>query len=163
MSSDERVEEELLARLHEDPRSLLTAHNVFEDVVEALGEVTEDDIEYVATRFDDRGHIDYAGGLNSTISLTPRGLQRYEELSGETVIGDYERPLLQFLYEHEQENLRSPSVDRDGVIAELDLTAEDIDTLVWYLEAVGVVDTTSGMGSEFHAVEITETGRQRVE
>lgn len=49
------------------------------------------------------------------------------------------------------------------MIAEVNLSEEDIDTLVWYLRAFGLVDTVDGMGSEFFAIEITEQGRQRLE
>jgi hypothetical protein len=139
------------------------AREVFGDVIEAVDGATEDEVDAAAIRLDDRDHLDHAGGPSSTISLTPDGLERYEDLSGETVVGgDAERELLQFLSDYDREH-SSSGVDRDRLIDELDLPAEDVDTLVWYLDASGLVGTVSGMGQEFFNVAITDRGRQRQE
>lgn len=162
MPSDAALEEAILARLHRDPRRNLVAREVVGDVVDSVDGATEDETEAAASRLDERDHLDHPGGLSSTISLRPDGLRRYEELSGETVVdGDAERELLAFLSDYEREHPDSPSVTRDRLIDELNLQAEDVDTLVWYLEASGLVETVSGMGQAFFTVGLTDQGRQR--
>lgn len=154
----------MLARLHEDPRRDLVAGEVVEDVVDAVGGTTDDDVVDAVDRLDDRDRIDHPGGLSSTVSLTPDGLRRYEELSGETVVGgDAERKLLRTLSEREREGPGSPAVDRGHLVDELDLWEAEVDTLVWYLDDAGLVETAGGIDQEFLTVAITERGRERLE
>jgi hypothetical protein len=172
MVSDDEIQEEILRILcelfEENPGNMhVNGQSLVDDVKDSLTNVDENEIIYNIERLGDNFTIDHSpsvGGLG-TISLEVRGIDRYEQLSGSTVVpADDIEVVLELLYEKERANPQAPALSRDELLDEAGLAENTLDKVVWYLKEKHWADVLTHLGTPWYAqAEITDSGRSAYE
>lgn len=166
MASEEEIQNAILGTIYdastEENNSLIstviTRSSLIESVDEQLDEVGENEVEYELTALEEDWLIKRD---KSTLQMGWRGLERYQELGGDTGLDEsFQEELLELLLEAKKENPRRAYVEKQSLMEELGTEEEILTENVFVLREVGHVELGQSLGDDYDSVQITSSGRK---
>lgn len=167
MASDDDVQEAILEILCNEFHSQPGITNLSaKSIIDRLDSerYAENDVQYNLNRLDQQHAIDHEGSIDGggLVKLNYRGIESYEQLSGESIIPDqHQMEVLQELDSEKRKNPQSGSLSRDELLDRTSLSEKELDKVVWFMKEKGQVDAVTHTGDPWWAAaSITGSGHQ---
>lgn len=165
--TERRVQNELIQttyRTFEDRPFTFTvnrqAPSLIEEVADTVDGVDRETVERVWQFTIDDEFFNRPPGGNS-LQMTHKGVQRAEDLGEDVLLDDdVQDEIMEILFAAYREDPSRPRVGRDELMEALSFGEDVVDQNLWLLEEKGFVEVNTSMGGGYHAVEITDLGRQ---
>lgn len=165
MTEEQDLERILLGEIYESSSSLISSRvmrpSLIENITNHLDGANENNVEYQLTVLEEDGLV---SNKKRQVQVTRRGLERYEELGGDTNLDDdLQEEILNVLLEAKKNDPRKPRVGKQELIDSLSEEEETVAENVWALNDVGYVELQQSLGTDYHAVSISSIGRRALE
>lgn len=163
--TEEEIQKAIFDVMYESTSSIISSHLIRSDVIteatERLNGVDENEVEYQLTVLEEDWLIKRDG---QSVQWGWKGLERYQELGGETNLDeDLQQRILETLLEEKKNDPNHPYVGKEELINRVGESEETVTENVWIQREVGNVELRQALGSDYVSVAITSSGRRTVE
>ncbi|WP_089649736.1 toll/interleukin-1 receptor domain-containing protein [Halobacterium hubeiense] len=166
MATRSEILETVLEVVHEawedNPFSPLDGDSVGDEVRDRLDEdIDHNTLHRVLQDMDSQLFIEHTAALGSLGTVSPRvkGIEKYSESNRSSLDKQNYLKILEYLIDVDNEN-PGEYVDSEDVREEVDLSDEEIERNIWYLNQKGQIELMQALGSTWVAARVKPAGRR---
>lgn len=138
--------------------TIIVRSSLIEDVSDQLEDVDQSEIEYQLTVLEEDWFLERD---NDTVAWRGKGMERYEDLGGETNLDpEVQNDVLEILLEEKKNDPNHAYVSKEELIDRVGKEEKIVTENVWKLRQSGYVELRQAIGSDYISVTITSSGRR---